>query len=477
MRLSTKIAYNTFVQIVSKVIATILGLVSVAIITRYLGKSGFGEYTTIMTFLSFFGIMADLGLTLVTVQMISQPGVKEEKVLNNLFSLRLISAVLFLGAAPLVVLFFPYSPLVKLGVAITTFSFLFIALNQVLVGLFQKKLRMDKVSIAEVAGRLFLVAGVGMAAYLDKGLLGIMVATVAANAINFLLHFSFSRKFAKIKLRFDFYLWKQIIKKSWPLALTIVLNLIYLKSDILVLSLVKPQAHVGIYGAAYKVIDVLIIIPFMFAGIILPVLTSSWASNKFAYFKKVLQKSFDFMMILAIPLVVGAQFLADQIVRIIASNEFEASANVLRILILAAGLIFFACMFSHAIIALDKQKKVIGAYIFTSITSLIGYIVFIPKFSYMGAAWLTVYSEVVIAVFSVYYVWKYSGFLPSMRNSVKALGASVLMAGFLVLLPSYFYSNWLGLVLILLSSGVVYFVSLYAFKGITSKDLLDVLNK
>jgi len=68
MRLSAKIFYNIIVQIIGKIIATVLGLVAIAIITRQLGLAGFGQYTTIITWLSFFAILADFGLTLVTAQ-------------------------------------------------------------------------------------------------------------------------------------------------------------------------------------------------------------------------------------------------------------------------------------------------------------------------------------------------------------------------------------------------------------------------
>src|SRR6056297_1070763 len=118
MKLSTKVAYNTLIQIVSKFTATALGLVVVGILTRYLGQSGFGKYTTIMAFLSLFGIIADLGLTLVTAQMVSEPGADQQKILNNLFSIRFFSALLLLGVAPLVVLLFTYEANVKLGVLI-----------------------------------------------------------------------------------------------------------------------------------------------------------------------------------------------------------------------------------------------------------------------------------------------------------------------------------------------------------------------
>ena len=477
MRLSAKIFYNTVVQIAGKIIATILGLVAVAIITRYLGLIGFGEYTTIITFLSVFGILADLGLTLVTTQMISQPGVDEEKILNNLFTLRLVSALFFLALAPVTIIFFPYSPEVKAGVAIAVFSFLFIALNQIFVGLFQKKLRMDKVSIAEVSSRLVLVIGAVLAVKLNLGLLGIIFITVLASAINFLFLFIFSAGFFRLKIQFDFPIWKEIIRKTWPLAITIAFNLIYLKADTLILSLIKTPGEVGIYGAAYKVIDVLITIPFMFAGIVLPILTLSWAQKNMASFKIVLQKSFDFMMILAVPLIVGTQFLARQVMVVVAGGEFAAAGSALKILVLAAWAIFFGCIFSHAIIALDKQKKIIGAYLFTSVTALAGYLIFIPRFSYLGAAWVTVYSELFIALAAFYLIYKYAGFLFNIKVLLKSVLASAIMAAFLFFLPSWYYGSAGGLILTLGFSAAIYFTGLYLFKGITKEEILVLLNR
>ncbi|MBD3248284.1 oligosaccharide flippase family protein [Candidatus Falkowbacteria bacterium] len=478
MRLSTKVAYNTIVQVASKVLTTILGLVAVAVMTRTLGKYGFGQYTTIMTFLSFFGVLADLGLTLVTTKMISEPGADQKKLIDNLFTLRFFSALFFLGLAPLIVFFFPYAMVVKIGVSITTLSFFFIALNQIFVGLFQSRLRMDKVSIAEVAGRSFLVLGVVLASVLGYGVLGMAIATVIASAVNFLLHFIFGVKFIKIGFDFDFRLWVDIIKRSWPLTITIIFNLIYLRADTLILSLVKSQNEVGLYGATYKVIDVLTMIPFMFAGLILPILSKNWLEQSKDFFKRVSQRSFDLMAVLAIPLVVGTQFLADDLMVIIAGEEFAVSGSILKILILAVASIFIGCVFSHIIVAIDKQKKVIGAYVFTSITALIGYLVLIPRFSYFGAAWVTIYSEVMIAIFASICVWKYSNFFPNLKVFFKSLLSAALMA----LALFFFYkispeNIYLSISLALLLSLVVYFSALYFFKGISRDDILSLLNK
>jgi len=477
MSLSARIAHNTLIQIAGKIVSTILGLFSLALITRYLGQNGFGEYTTITTFLTFFAVIADLGLTLVTVQMISGNQNNENRILNNLFSIRLISALFFLGLAPLFVYFFPYSKEVKLGVLITAVAFIFPALNQVLVGLFQKKLSMDRASLAEVSSRLALIFGLLLAKKLGAGLTGVLLATIASGAVSFLLHYLLALKFAFIKLSFDLSLWRKIISKSWPLAITIILNLIYLRADILILSLFDGLKEVGLYGAAYKIIDVLTTLPFIFAGLILPILTGAWLENNHAFFKKVLQKSFDFMALLVIPLVIGAQFLGQPVMLFVGGRDFVASGVILKVLIFAVAAIFLGTMFSHAVIALDKQKKMIGFYIFTGLSSLLAYFILIPKFSYFGAAGVTIYSEVLIAIFSAYCVYKYSHFFPSLVVTGQALLAGFLMSLFLYLFPAQYQNTLGGVILIIILASLIYFISLYFLGGIRPEDLESIFKR
>ncbi len=480
MKLSTKIAYNTIIQIISKILATIIGLAVIAIITRYLGQVGFGEYTAAITFLSFFGIIADLGLTLVTIQLISKHGADQDKILGNLLALRLVSALLFLGLAPLMVLFFPYSYDVKQAVFIAAFSFLFIALNQILVGLFQKQLRMDRVSIAEVVSRLVLLAGIIVVAKTNSGLGGIMIATVISSLASFLLHLIFSFSFARIRLRFDWKYWKVILRLSWPLAITIALNLIYLKTDTLLLSIIHRKseigiiAEVGIYGAAYKVIDVLITLPFMFSGIILPLLTKSWEKNNLKNFKQLMQKSFNLMVIFTIPMIVGTQLLASDIMTIIAGPEFSLSGPILQILIFAAGIIFVGNIFAHAVIAINKQKQIISAYLFTAVSALALYFLVIPRFSYFGAAYVTIYSEAVISIASIYMIWKYTHFVPNVSIIFKSLMASLGM------LISMYFLQYLGvfsLLYIIIVAVISYFIFIFIFKGLNKEDFLSLFNR
>lgn len=477
MELKRKIAQNTIVQIVGKIIATLLGVMALAIMTRYLGTAGFGEYSTIITFVSFFAMSADLGLTLISAQMISNPNEDQNKILSNLFSLRLVSALILLGLAPIFVLFFPYSQIIKIGVLIAVLSYIFPALNQILIALFQKTLKMERAMIAEIIGKIFLVGTIFLAIKLNYGLNGILWASVISAGVNFLINWLFGKKSAKIKLVFDLYIWKKIIRKTWPLAVTIILNLLYQKSDIILLSLFKSIEEVGIYSSSYRTIEVIGTIPYMFAGIMLPLFTFNWINKNLDFFKKMMQKSFDFMIILALPLAIGAQFTATEVISLIAGKDFSEAGLPLQLLIISISLLFLSCIFSHIIIAIEKQKKVIALYVYTTISSLILYLILIPKFSYLGASLVTIYSNVIILAGTFYYVKKFTNFSPKLKILYRSLLSSVVMASFMFFLPRSLYQNNLSLIIIIFSSIVLYFSSLYLFKGINKEDLLIFIPK
>jgi O-antigen/teichoic acid export membrane protein len=477
MKLSTKIAYNTIVQVAGKFAATALGLITIALITRSLGSFGYGQYTTIITFLSFFAIVAEMGLTLTTVKMISQPGVDQEQVLGSLFGLRIAISLLFIGVAPLTIYFFPYEHTIKAGVLIAALSFIFLSFNQITTGLFQKELRMDKASIADIMGKALLVILIYLCVKSNIGIYGILAATALSSAFCFIVSYLFSLQFSKIVPTFNFQQWKEILAKSWPLALCMAFNLLYLKTDTLLLSILERPSRIGImnevglYGASYRIIDVLITFPYMFSGIVLPIMARQWHSGDQDGFARTTQKSLDLMVIAAVPMVIGTQFLAEKIMLLVAGRDFVDSGPILRYLVVAAGLIYIGNVFAHGAVAIDKQKEIVLAYFFTAITSVAGYLLFIPRYSYTGAALVTIYSEGAVALQLFYLVWRHTRFTPSLMMLSKTLLASVPMAVFLS------FAGNTNLVVTILSAMAIYLCSLFVFKGISKDDFLVLLHR
>lgn len=177
------------------------------------------------------------------------------------------------------------------------------------------------------------------------------------------------------------------------------------------------------------------------------------------------------MAIVGIPIAIGAQFVSDRLILLVAGPEFLLAGNILKILILAASIIFVGTIFSHAVIAIDKQRRIIKAYAFVAITALIGYFYFIPLYSYYGAAWVTIYSESAIALAAAWLVWRETGFLPNFSVVGKSLIASLFMS-----IVLYFFAD-LNLLFLISFAIVAYFIGLLAVKGVTKEEILELVTK
>lgn len=478
MSLTHKIAKNTFWQILGRGIGLIFSTLSFILLTHYLKVEKFGNYITVTTFLQLFSILADLGLTLMSVQLISEITDKDEivrqkktdDIFSNIFTLRLISIFVLLSIAPIAVWFFPYPSQIKYGVLICSIGFLFISLTQIFQSIFQKNLEMNKPAISDVASKASFLIGIYLVIIKGWNLYGVLFFVVLSNFIHFILLFYWSKKFVKVRFLVQLSVWKEIYKRSWPLSLSIIFNLVYLKADILILSLYRNQDVVGIYGAAYRAIDVLTVFPYLFVGLLLPILSLAWAENNKERFMSILQKGFDALTTIATPLVVGVIFLSKPIMVLIAGKEFEGSGSVLRVLIIALGMIYIGNVFSHSVVAIDKQRKMMWAYLFTAVTSLIGYFIFIPLYSYWGAVGVTLYSETLITVLSLLMVVKTVQRWPKFTVLFKSMVASGVMALFL-----YFMSR-LNLFVIIPAAAAVYFGVMFLVGGVRIGLVGEVLN-
>ncbi|MDD5438474.1 MAG: oligosaccharide flippase family protein, partial [Patescibacteria group bacterium] len=167
------IAWNTGSQAVGKVVSTLLGVVSIALMTRHLGQIGFGYYSTANAFFQIFAIMLDLGINVMLVQMLGEhkgDEAYENRAISATTTFRIATGILILGIAPFIGLLFPYAWEVKLAIFALWASFFSASLNQIVIGVQQRHMKMHIVAISEVIGRAVLLIGLGVAIFLNLGL-------------------------------------------------------------------------------------------------------------------------------------------------------------------------------------------------------------------------------------------------------------------------------------------------------------------
>jgi O-antigen/teichoic acid export membrane protein len=468
MTTARSLASNFTIQLAGKVLAVFIGLLSVALLTRALGTTAFGEYTTATTFLQMFGVVVDFGLTLTLIIMISEKGADEERIVGNFFGLRLISGFLMFSLAPLTVLSLPWGPTVQKAVFVGAFAYFLMGGATMLIGVFQRHESMWRAALAEFLNRIVLLAFIALFALISPGVVEMMVASVVANLVWLLAMIYLAKPMLRIRPRFEWLQWKKILSRSWPIAISIIFNLLYLKGDILFLAYFKEASEVGLYGMAYKIIDVLTVLPVMFMGLILPSMVASWSSGNKEAFRTRVAQSFNLFMLTVIPLIVGTQLVATELTVLIAGDDFAQAGPVLALLIVALLGVFIGALYGHLVVALNKQKVMTWGYVFVAIIAVTGYLWLIPEYGMWGAIWVTLVSEALIASITFFVVWKTSGATPNLTITFKALIAAGIM--YLAISPLN-----LHVILDILLGGAIYTTLIFVLKAVTIKELKQLL--
>ena len=482
MSLTKQLAHNTAAQLVGKVISTLLGLVAIGILTRYLGVEKFGWYATTLAFLQFIAILIDFGLIPVTAQMMSEvpahltagdtPAIESyrSKLLKNLLGFRFITAVIGLGIAPAIALLFPYPHEVKIAITFTTLNMLAVAMNQIFIGYYQSRLTTYFQALGEICGRIALIVGLLACIYFNLGFIPVMWAITISSFVYTLAMWAFVGKKTVLGFGFDWSLWKTIAIKMWPIAISVMCNVIYLKGDTIILSIFRNQAEVGLYGAAYRVIDIVAQTAMMIMGLMLPLLAYAWSTGDDKKFKQHFELSFTIMMMFAIPMSIGIFILSERIIATIAGPEFSSAALPLALLSIAVIGVYVGAVFGHVAVAVNRQKETIIVYLSNALITTILYFIVIPRFGMNGAAGASVFSELFAALFLYIIIRRYTKITIGSSLLLKQCLAGLAMAIFLLLTQSF------PLILSITFGAGVYFSTLLITKAISIATIKEIVS-
>jgi O-antigen/teichoic acid export membrane protein len=480
MSLTKKVLFNTSVQFVGKIVNTLIGLASVAIITRYLGVAGYGDYTTAFAYIMFFSVISDFGFFWIIVRKIAA-GEDIKKVIQASQALRLLFSTGIFLVSLLLVLFLPYSATLKIALIMVAVSIFWMSQNSVYLALFQAKMRMDWPVIAETIGRVLGLGLMLVAIYLGLDFLWIVAAGLSASLFNFIFNLFFGWRYTSFGFYFHKPLMRTILFESAPVGLITILGLIYFRIDTVLLSLFKGSIDVGIYGTAYKILEILMALPGMFVASVFPAISAAHTQNDNQRVKTLIQKSFDALSIGAFAVMALFFSLATPTINLVAGKEFLitsttsifgvvfASDKVLQILIIAVGLSFWTNLFSNALISIKKQGSLIRPYIFATAVNVVLNLILIPKFSYVAAALVTIITQLILLVYCLVLVRRSTELKVTLSVFIKSF-----IAGLIIVVVGLLIKNWNFFISlpILLVSYILILLAIKAFFVATIKKII-----
>ncbi|HSX40581.1 MAG TPA: flippase [Candidatus Saccharimonadales bacterium] len=385
---------NTLYQTLAKIITSGIGFILIVLIARAFGVSIYGQFAQITAFVTLFYLLIDFGFNAIFLQ-------QEDGKFLDLIALRFYWTLSTFFIVLAVSFLFPYnplsqsgfSPLVKLGIVIFSFSLFAQSFTVSATALFQKNQRFDYLWISQATGSLATLFLVILAIASNASLLYVMGAYVVGNFITAAVALFFTKeRIFKPTLRVS--VWKKLVKQAWPLGLMLVFNLIYFRVDILLLSALKSSHDVGVYSLAYQFFDFLLALPLFLSNSLYPVLLEKQHASGFS---KLIRQYFIVFLLFSFFCMTLFWFFAPLFTFI--RPEFAATIVPFRILLISLPFFFTTSFLQWIIITAKKQRYLLGVYFFSMLFNIILNIVFIPQFGYIASAVITGVSEAIVFVF------------------------------------------------------------------------------
>jgi len=389
------IAGNIVVQIIGRMIVLVMALVTVKLISNYAGTEGTGYYNTIITYLSFFITIADFGLFSIGVREISKHPEKRRALLNNIFTIRLISALVVAIAAITISQLTSYPTIIKQGVLIAS---LFLFLN--LVGsifdmIFQTRLEMKKVAIADVVAKVVSLSMLIAVIVFRLGFNWIIATVSLAAATTILVKYILAADDEIPQLGWDPEIAKNIMRLALPFGMIFILNNFYFKVDTLILFHYKGASQVGIYAVAYRVLETTMFAAAYLAYSLKPLLSSSINDDK-EKAGHATSNGLTFMVSMSLILCTICIPFSREIIIFLSNKDFVSGAPVIIILSLAAIFIYLNTMLSEVLIAKDARRYLLIMAITVLTFNIVSNLILIPKYSFYAAGAITLASEFLI---------------------------------------------------------------------------------
>ncbi len=485
MNTAQKVLGNTAIQALGRLTTAAVSIIILKLISTYLGKAGYGTYTTVYEFLAFFAIVADFGIFQIAVKEMSAHPDRRREIFGNIFALRLvltISAMLAAIGAAFLIPKYSGTP-IPVGIAIASATTFLTIIFGTLSSILQVDLRMQWNVLALIAAKFTALGWMLFTIFRwfpenpEKGFFQLLVAGIVGGLLQFAISFWAARKREQISLRFNFQFWKEILLKTLPYGTAILLATIYIRIDVILLSLMRSQEEVGIYGVAARILENLAVISIFFLNSALPAITRLFHENQ-KKLKKLLQYAFDFLLLIGFPVVIGGITLAFPIIALVSSPEFLSnlaenfygSDIALQMLLVAMLFAYLGNLFGFTLLAGNQQIKLLYVNAAAVIFNLVSNLLVIPVWGFRGAAATSVASQIFVCILGFIFLRKMITVSFNLKTAGKAfLAAGVMGASVWYLQPHFFdlFGGNKSLLFLIPVGGIIYGVMLVSMKTIT----------
>lgn len=397
--LLAKIADNMGWLLFDKVLRMGVGLFVAVWIARYLGPKQYGLLNFCTAFIGLFATIATLGLQSIVVRDLVRNPKSASTILYTAAFLQLISGLVSYLILLVAIRFIsPEDDLVRVIVAILGLGLLFKA-SEIVIYWFESQVQ-SKYTVLVQNAVFLIAASINVILILQKAPLiefvWLMFAEAAVAAVILLV---VMRKLGPSLscLSISLERAKNLLKDSWPLILSSIAIMIYMRIDQIMLGEMIGYESVGVFSAAAKISEAWYFVPMLIVNSVFPSIVKAKMDGMDNYLKNV-QRLYDLLAMISVSVAILITIISEPLMQILYGSDFRGAGAILCVQIWSGVFVSMGLARGKWLLVEDLQRIGYWYILLAMIINILGNYLLIPKYGALGAALVSVFSQASAAI-------------------------------------------------------------------------------
>jgi len=395
--------FNSTWLVGEKLLRLIIGLFVGLYVARYLGPTNFGILNYAAAFVAIFTILAPLGLDEIIINELIINPQKKNKVLGTGFVLKCFGVVLSIILTCITFLFNVNDSQTNTYICIILINLLFQPFF-IIDFYFQSQVKAKYLVKANIISlilnsliRLFLVV-------VKADLIYFVIVTVLDSLIVAigLVYFYSKEQLRFATWNFSKSLAFKMLKQSWPLIISSIAIMVYMRIDQLMLKQMTDFKTVGIYSAAVKISELWYFIPMAIGGSLFPAIINAKKISHDLYIKR-MQAFISLMVIISFPIAIIVALFSTNIIVLLYGLNFQAAGAILSVHIWTGIFVFIGVASGKYLIIEGLTKLSLYRSLWGAVANVVLNFILIPILGGLGAAISTLIAQMIATYFFDYF--------------------------------------------------------------------------
>lgn len=470
-----KLQKNTIYSIIKSCSTIIFPLITFPYISRTLLTENVGKVNFASSIVSYFSLIASLGVTTYAVRECSK--VKHDKsklgvVASEILSINVCTTIVAYCAL-IIVLFiskslYSYRKLIVIQSLVIVF---------VTFGADWLNTAMEDFRYVTIRTFLFQILSLVLMFIFVRtpnDYMKYACITVLSSSGGNIANIFYRRKYCETK----FTIHMKLKKHLPPIILLFAMILaqqVFVNSDTTILGIIKGDYEVGLYSTSVKIYNIINTVITSIAWVVMPQLSYFFKEKNFAEVNKLLRYVIGFTATLGLPCVFGMGILAPQIIEIIAGPAYVEAAISLRILSISMFFsLIWGIVMNMILLPAGADKPCLFACVISAIVNIAANLIFIPNYGFAAAATTTALSQIVGLIICVLFVDGRVKFENKIETLLVPTVGTIVMSIYLTVCVKYFSGLWITTIIGVVGSVIIYFIIQILLKN---EWLLEFTNK